>query len=146
MIAIWGNKEHLTCVFPLWFSHDSPKSLKNVPKPSKSPHSYRLMPGFTYSPLTPDQPPFKGGRYLNERSPRGSQRAHRSEGFPHRLFHPWARWGGAWWPGKVPCRRRATGPGPRLGQTTDLFFMLFSHVYMLCLLFCLFIPPHLVWG
>ena len=26
MIAIWGNKEHLTCVFPLWFSHDGPKS------------------------------------------------------------------------------------------------------------------------
>ncbi len=24
MIAIWGNKEHLTCVFPLWFSHDGP--------------------------------------------------------------------------------------------------------------------------
>ncbi len=22
------------------------------------------MPEFTYSPLTPDQPPFKGGRYL----------------------------------------------------------------------------------
>ena len=45
---------------------------------------------------------------------------YRSEGFPRtRLFHPWARWGGAWWPGKVPCRRRgcrATGPG--LGQTT----------------------------
>ena len=43
----------------------------------------------------------------------------RSEGFPHtRLFHPWARWGGAWWPGKVPCRCRATGLGPRLGPTT----------------------------
>ena len=27
MIAIWGNKEHLTCVFPL-FSHDGPKSFK----------------------------------------------------------------------------------------------------------------------
>ena len=37
MIAIWGNKEHLTCVFPLWFSHENPKSLKNVPKPSKIP-------------------------------------------------------------------------------------------------------------
>ncbi len=37
MIAIWGNKEHLTCVFPLWFSHDGPKSSKNVPKPSKIP-------------------------------------------------------------------------------------------------------------
>ncbi len=36
MIAIWGNKEHLTCVFPLWFSHDGPKSLKR-PKPSKIP-------------------------------------------------------------------------------------------------------------
>ena len=30
MIAIWGNKEHLTCVFPLWFSHDGPKFSKNV--------------------------------------------------------------------------------------------------------------------
>ena len=37
MIAIWGSKEHLTCVFPLWLSHDGPKSLKNVPKPSKIP-------------------------------------------------------------------------------------------------------------
>ena len=46
-----------------------------------------------YSPLTPDQPPFKGGRYLNEWGPRGSPRAHRSEGFPRTgLFHPWARW------------------------------------------------------
>ena len=36
MIAIWGNKEHLTCVFPLWFSHEGPKSLKNVPNPRKS--------------------------------------------------------------------------------------------------------------
>ncbi len=34
MIAIWGSKEHLTYVFPLWFSHDGQKSLKNVPKPS----------------------------------------------------------------------------------------------------------------
>ena len=33
MIAIWGNKEHLTCVFPLWFSHDGPKSKKNVKNP-----------------------------------------------------------------------------------------------------------------
>ena len=46
-----------------------------------------------YSPLTPDQPPFKGGRYLNEWGARGSPRAHRSEGFPRTgLFHPWARW------------------------------------------------------
>ncbi len=37
IIAIWGNKEHLACVFPLWFSHDGPKSLKNVPQPSKIP-------------------------------------------------------------------------------------------------------------
>ncbi len=36
MIAIWGSKEHLTYVFPLWFSHDGQKSLKNVPKPSKN--------------------------------------------------------------------------------------------------------------
>ncbi len=26
-----GNKEHLTSVFPLWFSHDGPKSLKKRP-------------------------------------------------------------------------------------------------------------------
>ena len=46
-----------------------------------------------YSPLTPDQAPFKGGRYLNERGHRDSPRAHRSEGFPRTgLFHPWARW------------------------------------------------------
>ena len=44
---------------------------------------------------------------------------YRSEGFPcTRLFHPWARWGGAWWRGKVPCRRRAPGPKPGLGPTT----------------------------
>ena len=44
-------------------------------------------------PLTPDQPPFKGGRHLNKQGPRGSPRAHRSEGFPRTgLFHPWARW------------------------------------------------------
>ena len=36
MIAIWGSKEHITYVFPLWFSHDGQKSLKNVPKPSKN--------------------------------------------------------------------------------------------------------------
>ena len=36
MMAIWGNKEHLTCVFPLWFSHEGPKSFKNVPNPRKS--------------------------------------------------------------------------------------------------------------
>ena len=37
--------------------------------------------------------------------------------------------GGAWWPGKVPCRRRgrrATGPG--LGQTTVLFVSLMLHM------------------
>ncbi len=33
IIAIWGNKEHLTRVFPLLFSHDGPKSSKNVPTP-----------------------------------------------------------------------------------------------------------------
>ena len=32
-----GNKEHLTFVFPLWFSHDGPKSLKNVQQTSKTP-------------------------------------------------------------------------------------------------------------
>ena len=26
MIAIWQNKEHLTCVCPLWFSHEGPTS------------------------------------------------------------------------------------------------------------------------
>ncbi len=31
MIAMWGNKEHLTFVFPLRFSHDGPTSSKNVP-------------------------------------------------------------------------------------------------------------------
>ncbi len=45
---IAGNKEHLTFVFLLWFSHDRPKSSKTSKKHQKSPHSYRLMPGFTY--------------------------------------------------------------------------------------------------
>jgi len=45
---ITRDKEHITFVFPLWFSHDGPKSSKNCPRPQKSPHSYRLMPGFTY--------------------------------------------------------------------------------------------------
>ena len=34
MIAIWGNKEHLRCVFPLWFSHDGPKSKNKLKKSS----------------------------------------------------------------------------------------------------------------
>ncbi len=62
-------------------------------------------------PLTPDQPPFplKGGCYLCYCKTSYC----RSEGFPRtRLFHPWARWGGAWWPGIVPCRCCATRPGP----------------------------------
>ncbi len=33
-------------------------------KTQKSPHSYRLMPGFIYSPLTPDAPPLKDGHYV----------------------------------------------------------------------------------
>jgi len=37
MIAIWGNKEHLTCVFPLWFSHEGPTSLKKRPQTLKNP-------------------------------------------------------------------------------------------------------------
>ena len=54
---------------------------------------------------------------------------YRSEGFPRtRLFHPWARDGeGAWWPGKVPCRCRATGPRPGLGQTTAI-----SRYFLIC--------------
>ncbi len=36
MIAIWGNKEHLTCVFPLWFSR-RPNIFKKRAKPSKIP-------------------------------------------------------------------------------------------------------------
>ncbi len=30
------------------FPHDGPKSSTNFPRPQKSPHSYRLMPGFIY--------------------------------------------------------------------------------------------------
>ncbi len=52
-------------------------------------------------------------------------------GFPARGYFILGRDGGGWWPGKVPCRRRgrrATGPGPGLGQTTMfcVFLLLFS--------------------
>ncbi len=53
MIAIWGNKEH---VFFLFGSLTKAQNIKKTsPNPQKSPHSYRLMPGVTY---TDEQHPF----------------------------------------------------------------------------------------